>query len=260
MALEITQFGSTIVSNQTEIHSQYSNNTVEATVYYTDDTFNDFDKYISIQIRNFTSATYTFALEEVTENHYRFAFPSETTYYGGTITVSLYGLNADGRILTTNKVSMNVVHSNPTGKEIEPIGTDWVEIMQDYVNTQVSSITPFIDTEQEYGTMKDQWFIGQNLPTGVRASGDRVTIGDNKNWYINGIDTGVPARATYDNPPIASSSILGTIKVGAGLQISEDGTLTPKLGDGVFIDTDGAIKSRYTMELSGESTLIITSR
>ena len=107
-----------------------------------------------------------------------------------------------------------------------PAGTDGID-----------GETPSIDADTKH------WIIGTQ-DTGVVAEGKDGTtphIGENGNWFIGETDTGVSAGSGY-TLPIASSSTLGGIKVGANLSITGEGVLS-------------ANASQYELPIASSSTL-----
>lgn len=64
-----------------------------------------------------------------------------------------------------------------------------------------------------------------SIPALTGADGITPHIGENGHWFIGETDTGVAAGGLTEIP-VASADTVGGIKVGANLQISEDGTLS----------------------------------
>ena len=71
---------------------------------------------------------------------------------------------------------------------------------------------------------------GENGTDGTNGT-DGITphIGENGNWYIGDVDTGISATG-YATVPVASDTTLGGIKVGKNLTIEQDGTLNAQAG------------------------------
>lgn len=86
---------------------------------------------------------------------------------------------------------------------------------------------------------------------GDAISGDRLSIGENGNWYINGKDSGVAADIRKVNKSIYNTAI-GLIN--KKTEFNSDGSITEKTDDGILVtkfNSDGSIVETFTFK-SGE--------
>ena len=87
---------------------------------------------------------------------------------------------------------------------------------------------------------------GPQGPQGPKGeSGDTPYIGANGNWWIGNTDLNVAASGGY-TLPVASAQALGGIKVGQGLEITEDGTLSAQVNNCIY---------EFITEASGITTI-----
>lgn len=215
--MKITQKGLKIISDFTELENQYSNETIEIPVEFSDSEFNGYEMFASIEIKTF--ATYNHIIPLVDRN--KIVLPDLATAYSGVLTISLFGAKGNLR-KTTNKVTLNVVESNPTDRIVKPTSQDWVQLMEEMVTLTLmryaSKVAPSIDDTTKH------WKMGQTL-TPYKAVGDKVTINaTTKRWEIDGVDTGVIAEGHTDLRP-ATKGILGGVIAGNTLKVSSNGTL-----------------------------------
>lgn len=214
--MKITQKLRTIVADFSNLENQYSNGTIEIPVEFTDSEFTDWDMFFSCQILNFESYNY---IAKLVNN--KIVLPLSVTYYAGVVTISIYGMKGD-LVKTSNNIAFNIIESNPTADQVQPVSTDWATAVKDYVDAytaeRINKITPSING------LNFHWFIGQT-DTGVIAKGDVCTIDPTSfHWLINGIDTGVVALGRTELNP-ATNALLGGIKVGNDLTIDSTGVL-----------------------------------
>lgn len=102
--------------------------------------------------------------------------------------------------------------------------------------TQTEEGAEIVITDKK-GTTTAKIYNGKDGADGNDGS-DGLTphIGNNGNWWIGETDTGVKAEGSGSGGlaelPIATSEVLGGIKVGEGLEITEDGILSALGGSG----------------------------
>lgn len=108
----------------------------------------------------------------------------------------------------------------------------------------------------ERGPKGDVGDIGPQGPQGIQGpkgdAGDTPYIGGNGNWWIGNTDLGVSASGGYTLPK-ATTEALGGIKVGQGLEITEDGVLSAQVTevDSVIYDviSNGATEADIALDM-----------
>lgn len=153
----------TITADFSKIENQYQNNTFDIEVELTDETFKDYIVMLSINNPQHYTEAYPIPIINGVAK-----LPYYCTDYLGTTTISLFGYKVDSDdIITTNKVDVEVVASNPTNVHYAPSDDNWANIMKAYVDSMIDAlgedITPSI-SEDGY------WYIG-DVNTGIKADG-----------------------------------------------------------------------------------------
>lgn len=108
----------------------------------------------------------------------------------------------------------------------------------------------------ERGLKGDTGNTGPQGPQGIQGpkgdAGDTPYIGGNGNWWIGNTDLGVSASGGYTLPK-ATTEALGGIKVGQGLEITEDGVLSAQVTevDSVIYDviSNGATEADIALDM-----------
>ena len=161
---KITQKLKTISADFSNIENQYSNNTFDIQVELNDSTFNGYIPMLSVSNPQHNGETYIVPIINKVAK-----LPYYCTDFLGTTTISLFGYKTNSQdTITTNKLSFEVIASNPTNIFQEPSDDNWHYTMTSYVDAQVDTIKPHIDP------VTKNWFIG-STDTGVKADG---TTGD----------------------------------------------------------------------------------
>jgi hypothetical protein len=133
----------------------------------------------------------------------------------------------------------------------------------------------YTDTEIRLGVRvkgTETWYyspslIGPQGPRGFKGeAGDTPYVGPGGTWWIGQTNTGVDAKSGYELP-IASKEVLGGIKLGGDLEVTEDGTLNivfpevindytiPKVGESHVVQT---LFGNYTITTTADKTISIT--
>lgn len=193
--MKITQKLRKITTDFTDLENQYSSNSIVIPVEFIDNTFQDYIKFASIEVK--TNQNYNWIIPLTNDG--KIVLPSASTFFAGVITISIFGIKGDTRI-TTDKVQYRIIPSNPTGESTSPISTDWVTIMNQEVTAQITQ-------------------LGEKIKPTINE--------ENKRWYIGGVDTGVVALGTA-TVPIATKSLLGGIIVSDDFDIGNSGLLKNK--------------------------------
>lgn len=160
---KLTQTLKTITADFSKIENQYQNNTFDIEVELTDETFKDYIVMLSINNPQHYTEAYPIPIINGVAK-----LPYYCTDYLGTTTISLFGYKVDSDdIITTNKIDVEVVASNPTNIYYAPDDDNWANIMKAYVDSMIDAlgedITPSI-SEDGY------WYIG-DVNTGIKADG-----------------------------------------------------------------------------------------
>lgn len=108
----------------------------------------------------------------------------------------------------------------------------------------------------ERGLKGDTGNTGPQGPQGIQGpkgdTGNTPYIGGNGNWWIGNTDLGVSASGGYTLPK-ATTEALGGIKVGQGLEITEDGVLSAQVTevDSVIYDviSNGATEADIALDM-----------
>lgn len=143
---------------------------------------------------------------------------------------------AEIEITDENGTTKAVVRHGQGGGEGGGTGADGFSPIANVTQTDDGAIISVTDkTGTSTAIIKNGKNGEKGDPGEAGANGLTPHIGENGNWWIGDMDTGKPASGSgggLAELPIASKDILGGIKVGEGLEITEDGILSVLAGGG----------------------------